>query len=87
MEEAVTILLVILGVLFITGIASAVLAFIFVKKKVHPIISIILSFICWLGIVIPIKYTIGFFFSGISMLLVGIYSVIIIVKSVKVMKK
>ncbi|MCM1132705.1 MAG: hypothetical protein NC340_04460 [Ruminococcus flavefaciens] len=86
MDEVVTTFLAVLGVMFLTGIASAVLAFVFVKKKVHPVISIILSVVCWLGIVIPIRHTIGFFFSRISMLSVGVYSAVIIIKSVKIMK-
>lgn len=86
MEYAVSILLIIFSIFFFIGIVSGVISFILVKKKKYSIVSIVLSFICWIGITIPIKYAIGFFIHKLAMVIIGIYSIFIITASVKNMK-
>ncbi|MBD5444359.1 MAG: hypothetical protein HDR29_02285 [Lachnospiraceae bacterium] len=87
MEDAVLIILITLALLFCAGIACGILSIVFLIKKKHPIISIILSFICWFGICIPINSTIGFFIGRVSMILMGIYCMCVVVCSVIILKR
>ncbi|MBD5522673.1 MAG: hypothetical protein HDR03_15870 [Lachnospiraceae bacterium] len=87
MEDVVLIILITLALLFCAGIVCGIISIAFLIKKKHPIISIILSFICWFGICIPIDATIGFFIGRVSMILMGIYCICVVVCSVKILKK
>ena len=87
MEDVILIILIKLALLFCAGIACGILSIIFLMKKKHPIISIILSFICWFGTCIPIDFTIGFFIGRVSMILMGIYCICVVVCSVKNYKR
>lgn len=83
MGSYILLLVIVFGVMFCLGIASGIVSFIFAKKGKHPVISIVLSVICWLGVCISIKFTIGFSVYRLAMILLGIFSVIIIIMSIK----
>ena len=87
MEDVVLIILITLALMFCAGIACGIINIAFLIKKKHPIISIILSFICWFCICIPINSTIGFFIGRVSMILMGIYCICVVVCSVKNYKR
>lgn len=79
MGNTITFLLIVLGIMFLSGIAMAILALYFNIKRKHPIFSIILiPLIC-----IPIQFTVGFMISRFMLIIVLIYSVAMIAMAVK----
>ncbi len=87
MEGAVEILLIILAVMFCIGIVSGILSIFFTIKKVYPILSIILSILCWFGVSVAVNMTIGILTGRLVMILLGAFVGIIIAKSTKNMKQ
>lgn len=87
MEGAVEILLIILAVMFCIGIVSGILSIFFTIKKIHPILSIILSAVCWFGVSVAVNMTIGILTGGLVMILLGAFVGVIIANSTKNMKQ
>ena len=83
MEGAVAILLVILAVMFCIGVLGGILSVVFTIKKIHPVASIILSVICWFGVTVAVKFTIGIMVSIQLSVLLGLFNGVIIIMSVK----
>lgn len=79
MVNTIAFLLIVFGIMFLIGIAMAILALYFNIKMKHPIFSIILiSLIC-----IPIQFTGGILISRCMLIIALIYSVAMIVMAVK----
>ena len=87
MGNALFIFVIILVILFLAGIASGVLSLLFAVKGKHPIISIVLAVVCWLGLYFSVKFIIGFIVAGLTAVLIGIFSICVIVISVKNLSK
>ena len=88
MEIFILQLLIIFLIMFIAGIAMAVLAMIFIKREEHPILSIIFVILLCPCIYIPIKFTIGLIFARCVLIILLIYSTIMVIMSVRnIMKK
>ena len=87
MEKTILIILITLALLFCAGIACGITSFIFLRKRKYPIISIILSIICWFGICIPINFTIGISIGRILGILVGIYCIGTVVWAVRILRE
>ena len=79
MVNTIAFLLIVFGIMFLIGIAMAILALYFNIKMMHPIFSIILiPLIC-----IPIQFTGGILISRCMLIIALIYSVAMIVMAVK----
>lgn len=79
MVNTIAFLLIVFGIMFLIGIAMAILALYFNIKMKHPIFSIILiPLIC-----IPIQFTGGILISRCMLIIALIYSVAMIVMAVK----
>lgn len=79
MVNTIAFLLIVFGIMFLIGIAMAILALYFNNKMKHPIFSIILiPLIC-----IPIQFTGGILISRCMLIIALIYSVAMIVMAVK----
>lgn len=83
MGNTITFLLIVLGIMFLSGIVMAILALYFNIKRKHPIFSIIFSIILIPLICIPIQFTVGFRISRFMLIIVLIYSVAMIAMAVK----
>ena len=77
MVNTIAFLLIVFGIMFLIGIAMAILALYFNIKMKHPIFSLI-SLIC-----IPIQFTGGILISRCMLIIALIYSVAMIVMAVK----
>jgi len=82
MVNTIAFLLIVFGIMFLIGIAMAILALYFNIKMKHPIFSIIFSIILIPLICIPIQFTGGILISR-CMIIALIYSVAMIVMAVK----
>ena len=82
MEAAVTIIVLVLGIMFLVGLATAIVSFLFNKSKRHPIFTIVFSVLLIPLIYIPITYTIGFGARLIIVLLIP-YSIAMIIWAIK----
>lgn len=87
MENVIAILLVIFGMLFLIGIASGIVSVVFTKKGKHPVLAIVLSLITWLTLCIPVKYILGFGIYRVALVVMGIFSITIIIQSIKNIRK
>lgn len=84
MVNTIAFLLIVFGIMFLIGIAMAILALYFnIKMKQHPIFSIIFSIILIPLICIPIQFTGGILISRCMLIIALIYSVAMIVMAVK----
>ena len=81
------IILIALALLFCAGISCGIISIILLIKRKHPIITIILSFVCWFGICIPINFIIGISIDWILGILVGIYCICTVVWAVKILNE
>ena len=72
-----------LGIMFLIGIAMAILALYFNIKRKHPIFSIIFSIILIPLICIPTQFTGGILISRCMLIIALVYSVAMIVMAVK----
>lgn len=79
MGNTIAFLLIVMGIMFLIGIAMAILALYFNIKRKYPIVSIILiPLIC-----IPLWFTAGILISRCMLIIALIYSVAMIVTTVK----
>lgn len=79
MVNTIAFLLIVFGIMFLIGIAMAILALYFNIKRKHPIFSIILiPLIC-----IPTQFTGGILISRCMLIIALVYSVAMIVMAVK----
>ena len=83
MVNTIAFLLIVFGIMFLIGIAMAILALYFNIKMKHPIFSIIFSIILIPLICIPIQFTGGILISRCMLIIALIYSVAMIVMAVK----
>ena len=83
MVNAIAFLLIVFGIMFLIGIAMAILALYFNIKMKHPIFSIIFSIILIPLICIPIQFAGGILISRCMLIIALIYSVAMIVMAVK----
>ena len=83
MVNAIAFLLIVFGIMFLIGIAMAILALYFNIKRKNPIVSIIFSIILIPLICIPIQFTGGILISRCMLIIALIYSVAMIVMAVK----
>ncbi|MBQ3566256.1 MAG: hypothetical protein IJA12_03655 [Oscillospiraceae bacterium] len=87
MADAIGILLVISAVMFCIGVVCGILSVLFTLKKIRPVLAIILSIVCWIGLSVTVNMTAGFFIGRLVMILLGAFVGIIIAKSTKNMKQ
>ena len=83
MVNTIAFLLIVFGIMFLIGIAMAILALYFNIKRKNPIVSIIFSIILIPLICIPIQFTVGILISRCMLIIALIYSVAMIVMAVK----
>ena len=83
MVNTIAFLLIVFGIMFLIGIAMAILALYFNIKMKHPIFSFIFSIILIPLICIPIQFTGGILISRCMLIIALIYSVAMIVMAVK----
>ena len=83
MVNTIVFLLIVIGIMFLIGIAMAILALYFNIKMKNPIVSTIFSIILIPLICIPIQFTVGFLISRCMLIIALIYSVAMIVMAVK----
>ena len=83
MELAVTILVIVLALMFISGIVVSVLTFRFNKQKRYPVVTIILSVLVCPLLYVPLSCIIGFMTARLALLLILPYSIAMIVRAVK----
>lgn len=86
MENTIAFLLIVFGIMFLIGIAMAILALYFNIKRKHPIVTIIFSIILIPLICIPIQFTAGILISRCMLIIALIYSVAMIVMAIKNIK-
>lgn len=84
MVNTIAFLLIVFGIMFLIGIAMAILALYFNIKMKHPIFSNIFSIILIPLICIPIQFTGGILISRCMLIIALIYSVAMIVMAVKI---
>lgn len=84
MVNFIFVLLVIGLIMFIVGIVLAILTVMFVKRKEHPILSILFAVILCPCIYIPIKLIIGTMISRILLIITLIFSITMVIFSVKI---
>lgn len=83
MVNTIVFLLIVLGIMFLIGIAMAILALYFNIKRKYPIVTIIFSIVLIPLICIPIQLTVGIWVSRCMLIIALIYSVAMIVMAVK----
>ena len=83
MVNTIAFLLIVFGIMFLIGIAMAILALYFNIKRKHPIVTIIFSIILIPLICIPIQFTGGILISRCMLIIALIYSVAMIVTTIK----
>lgn len=83
MEASISLILICLAIMFCIGISCGIFSIILTKKHKHPIISILISIICWLGLSIPTSLTLGFMIGILAIILFGIYVITIIISNIK----
>lgn len=88
MEKAIFIIIVIFGIMFLTGIIMSIFAFYFNKHKSHTILTILFSILLLPLIYLPMIYTIGFISQFVLILLIP-YSIWMVVWGIrnKIIKK
>lgn len=86
MENTIAFLLIVFGIMFLIGIAMAILALYFNIKRKHSIVSIVFSIILIPMICIPIQFTGGILISRCMLIITVIYSVAMIVMAIKNIK-
>lgn len=82
MEEAVVLVIIIIAIMFLTGIILSFLSFCFNKNKSHTILTILFSVLLVPLIYIPMIFTIGFISKFVLILLLP-YSIWMIVWAIK----
>ena len=87
LENAVIILLIILGILFCVGVVSGIVSFIFVQKEKHPVLAILLAILCWFFVCVPVNIVISSFLCSVFMVLMGIVCGALVMKSVIYIRK
>lgn len=87
MNGSLVTLLIILAVIFCIGLVSGILSIFFTIKKIQPIAAIILSIVCWFGVSVMVNMTLGILIGSLLTIFLGMFSVIIIIKSVKIIKQ
>ena len=83
MEDFISLLLFVGLIMLISGIAMAVLTMRFIKRKEHPILSILFAILSCPCICIPIHFTIGFMFARCVLVISLIFSTIMVILSVR----
>ena len=86
MEDFVFLLLIIGLVMFILGIAMAIVTVRFVVRKEHPLLSILFAVLQCPCIYIPLKFTIGFVVARIALIATFLYGIVVLVLSLKNIK-
>ena len=88
MEGFVLQLLIIGLIMLSAGIAMAILTMRFIKREEHPHLSILFAILSCPCIYFPIKFTIGFIFARCVLVISLIYSIIMVILSVRnILKK
>ena len=83
MENFILQLLILFSIMVIAGIAMAVLAIVFIKRKTYPILSVLFAILLCPCIYIPIKFTVGLIFARCVLVILLAYSAIVVILSVR----
>ena len=86
MEDFILILLIVALLMFIMGIAMIVFTIRFVKRKEHPLLSILFSVLQCPCIYVPLNLTIGFAVAKIALVITFLYGVVVLMLSLKNIK-
>lgn len=81
--DFINLILVILLILFIAGVVMAIAGARFAMRGEHPILSILFALLESPCIYVPAKFTIGFFVAKVVLVVSLIYSVTIVVLSIR----
>ena len=83
MGEAVSIILIALLIFFVLGVVSGVVAINFLRKKKHPVLTVVLAILCLLGVYIPVQFVMGFMVARAVLVLLGAWVIYVIVKVIR----
>ena len=86
MEAFILILLIVALLMFIMGIAMVVLTIRFVKRKEHPLLSVLFSVLQCPCIYVPLNLTVGFAVAKIALVITFLYGVVVLMLSLKNIK-